>query len=335
MTTAGARDPHALTSWHADWSGLRALVVGLGAAGFAAVDTLVELGADVLVVAEHATDDALRLVDVIGARAVVSALEPPPGAVAAFDAQLVVVSPGVAPDAPLLVAAREGGIPVWGDVELAWRVRDKVRAAEWLAVGGAGATLATDLLLHVLAANGVRVAVVGDDAPAVLDAVRDPGGFDALVVQLGERQLRHAADWPVSPLAGVVTAAGDAVPAVLGRLYANTRLACVYNKADLATQRMVEDAEVVEGARAVGFDAGTPGPSDLGVVDGIVVDRAFHDDRHRSALELTTRGELEAVGLGDGAGLTAVLAASALARAVGVPPGAIGAAIATFASRRE
>ena len=38
-----------LTSWHADWRGLRVAVLGLGVTGFAVADTLAELGADVLV----------------------------------------------------------------------------------------------------------------------------------------------------------------------------------------------------------------------------------------------------------------------------------------------
>ena len=80
-------------------------------------------------------------------------------------------------------------------------------------------------------------------------------------------------------------------------VYDNTRVACVYNKADAATRAMVEDAEVVEGARAIGFDLGVPGPSDLGVVDGILVDRAFLEDRRTSALELTTVAELAEQGL--------------------------------------
>ena len=40
-----------LTSWHADWRGLRVAVFGLGVTGFAVADTLLELGAEVLVVA--------------------------------------------------------------------------------------------------------------------------------------------------------------------------------------------------------------------------------------------------------------------------------------------
>ena len=38
---------------------------------------------------------------------------------------LVVTSPGWRPDQALLAAAKRQHIPVWGDVELAWRLRDR------------------------------------------------------------------------------------------------------------------------------------------------------------------------------------------------------------------
>ncbi|MGB3374013.1 MAG: UDP-N-acetylmuramoyl-L-alanine--D-glutamate ligase, partial [Microbacterium sp.] len=57
-----------LTSWHADWSGLRVAVLGLSVTGFSAADTLAELGADVLVLSEDASEEYARLVPVIGAR---------------------------------------------------------------------------------------------------------------------------------------------------------------------------------------------------------------------------------------------------------------------------
>ncbi len=103
-------------------------------------------------------------------------------------------------------------------------------------------------------------------------------------------------------------------------VYARTRVACVYNKADVATREMVEDAEVVEGARAIGFDLGVPGPSDLGVVDGILVDRAFLEERATSALELTTVADLAARGLAAPHMVANILAASALARSLGATP---------------
>ncbi len=113
-------------------------------------------------------------------------------------------------------------------------------------------------------------------------------------------------------------------------VYENTRVACVYNKSDAATREMVEEAEVVEGCRAIGFDLGVPGPSDLGVVDGILVDRAFHEDRRASALELTTVAELAARDLAAPHIVANILAAAALARSLDVEPAAIRAAVLAF-----
>ena len=113
-------------------------------------------------------------------------------------------------------------------------------------------------------------------------------------------------------------------------MYNHTRVACVYNKADLATREMVEEADVIEGARAIGFDLGVPGPSDLGVVDGIVVDRAFLVERRTSALELTTIDELRELGLAAPHVVANILAASALARSLDVPPEAIATALREF-----
>ncbi len=57
------------------------------------------------------------------------------------------------------------------------------------------------------------------------------------------------------------------------------RSAAVYNLADDVTLRMVEEADVVEGCRAIGFTLGAPSVSMLGVVEDVLVDRAFVEDR--------------------------------------------------------
>ena len=334
-----------LTSWHADWTGLRVAVLGLGMTGFAAADTLVELGASVLVVAAKAPEETSDLVGVIGAELL---LEPDLGTVPArlaeFDAELVVVSPGFHPDHALLLWAAERGIAVWGDIELAWRVRDKVNAAEWITVTGTnGKTTTVQLATHLLAAAGHRVAAVGNIGIPVLDAVRDPTGFDVLVVELSSYQLHwinRNAEGALYPLASVCLNLADdhidwhgsaeAYAAAKGKVYQNTRIACVYNLADDATRQMVEQADVVDGCRAIGFGLGAPGPSDLGVVDGIIVDRAFHEDRRNAALELTTHGELATAGLAAPHSVANVLAASALVRAYGVPAETVRDALATF-----
>ena len=114
------------------------------------------------------------------------------------------------------------------------------------------------------------------------------------------------------------------------RVYQNTKAVCVYNRADSETLRMVEDADVVEGARAIGFGLDAPGLSDFGVVDGILCDRAFLDDRATTALELTTLHELAEAGLDAPHIVANILAASALARSYGVTTGVIHEALRTF-----
>ncbi|WP_382306149.1 UDP-N-acetylmuramoyl-L-alanine--D-glutamate ligase [Herbiconiux sp. UC225_62] len=349
MTDAAASRPESLTSWHADWSGLRVAVLGLGVTGFSVADTLTELGASVLVVAAGAKKEYADLVPVIGAKLVLAPAGEVPAELADFEPELVVASPGYHPDDALIVWAQGAGTPVWGDVELAWRLRDKVvrpdgRPADWIAVTGTnGKTTTVQLTASMLLAAGNRVAPCGNIGIPVLDAIRDPQGFDVLVVELSSYQLHSTSS--MSPYASVVLNVADdhldwhgsfeAYAAAKARVYTNTQVACVYNKADERTMRMVEDADVVEGARAIGFGLGVPGPSDFGVVDGILCDRAFLDDRRDAALEIVTVDELRMRGLAAPHTVADVLAASALARSYGAPIEALRSALASFTLDRH
>lgn len=331
-------------------------VFGVGVTGFAVADTLVELGAEVLVVAGKASDEHIQLLEVIGARLELQADESVvPDALTEFDAELVVVSPGYHPDHALLLWAAENGaagrgIPVWGDIELAWRVRDKVvrpdgSPADWICITGTnGKTTTTQLTATMLVAGGLRAAPAGNIGIPVLDAVRDPSGFDVLVVELSSYQLHWIngnAGGELQPLASVCLNLDDdhldwhgskqGYRDAKAKVYANTRVACVFNQGDLATREMVEDAEVQDGARAIGFGLGMPGPSDLGLVEDILVDRAFLEERRDSALELCTLDDLRASGLGTPHGIANTLAAAALARAADVAPAAIRDAVRSFA----
>jgi UDP-N-acetylmuramoylalanine--D-glutamate ligase len=328
-----------LTSWHSDWAGLRVGVLGLGVTGFSVADTLAELGCAVLVLAERIDDRYRLMLEVIGADlAPPGPLTEPPAELLELDPELLVVSPGFHPDHPIILWAQQRGIPVWGDVELAWRLRDKVgsdgagKPAEWIAVTGTnGKTTTVQLAAAMLAAAGLRVAPCGNIGVPVLDAVRDPQGFDVFVVELSSYQLHSTSS--MSPWAAVCLniaedhldwhGSMEAYIAAKARVYTNTRVACVYNLGDERTREMVEEADVVEGARAVGFGLGVPGPSDFGIVDGILVDRAFHQDRRNSALEITTVTDLAVRGLGAPHTIADVLAASALARSFDVPIEAI------------
>jgi UDP-N-acetylmuramoylalanine--D-glutamate ligase len=112
----------------------------------------------------------------------------------------------------------------------------------------------------------------------------------------------------------------EAYAADKGRVYEGNRVACVYNVADKATEDLVREADVEEGCRAIGFTLGTPAPGQVGVVEGILVDRAFVEDRQKNAQELA---EVSDVNPSAPHNIANALAAAALARAFGVPAAAV------------
>lgn len=251
---------------------------------------------------------------------------------------LVVTSPGWRPDHPLLASAIGAGIPVWSEIELAWRLRaDRAGGggpAPWLGVTGTnGKTTTVGMLTSILEAAGQRVAEVGNVGTPVLEAALDPD-VDVLAVELSSFQLRFTHTVALEA-AAVLNVAPDHLDwhgslaryaADKGRIFARARVACIYNTGDPVTRGLVEEADVADGCRAVGFSLGAPGRAELGVVDDLLVDRAFHaaaDDpaRHGHADELATLDDLARLGGGGGAPPHVVanaLAAAALARAHGV-----------------
>ncbi|HRO29389.1 MULTISPECIES: UDP-N-acetylmuramoyl-L-alanine--D-glutamate ligase [Micrococcaceae] len=336
-STAGHPRLDDLTTWDADWSGLRVVVAGLGLSGFSAADTLAELGADVVVVdgrdspENRARADTLRIV---GVREVLLGEDHARSLpdVGGSPAELVVTSPGWRPDQPLLAAAADAGVPVWGDVELAWRVRERAgrKTADWLVVTGTnGKTTTVGMVESMLLAAGLRAVACGNVGTPILDAIRDPEGWDVIAVELSSFQLHWTHH--IEPAASaVLNVAEDHVDwhgsfaaycADKARIYEHTREACIFNEAQPETMRMVEQADVQEGCRAVSFTTDTPGLSMVGVVDGILVDRAFLDERAHQALEL---GHLEDLGpIAPRHQVANALAAAALVRAIGVPPEAV------------
>jgi UDP-N-acetylmuramoylalanine--D-glutamate ligase len=211
--------------------------------------------------------------------------------------------------------------------------------APWLVVTGTnGKTTTVQLATAMLIADGKRAIACGNVGVPVLDAIRDPVGWDALVVELSSFQLHYTDSMSAHSSVCLNVAADhldwhgseEAYSAAKAKVYNATQVAAVYNRADPATLSMVEEADVVDGCRAIGFDLGIPGLSDFGVVEGILCDRAFGEDRHSTALELATVDELRLVGLGSPHMVSNVLAAAALVRSIGTSVVAVHDALLSF-----
>ncbi|MYV57913.1 UDP-N-acetylmuramoyl-L-alanine--D-glutamate ligase [Streptomyces sp. SID3212] len=309
-----------------NWQGKRVTVAGLGVSGIPAARVLSGLGAEVTVVNDG--DDERSRTQAAGLEKLGVTVRLGDGDTLPAGTELVVTAPGWRPDKPLFTAAAAAGVEVWGDVELAWRLRGP-GAAPWLAVTGTnGKTTTVRMLASILTAAGLRTAAVGNIGVSLLDAVAGDETYDVLAVELSSYQL-HWAPSLRAHSAAVLNLAPDhldwhgsmeAYAADKGRIYEGNRIACVYNVADPATEDLVRAADVEEGCRAIGFTLGTPGPSQLGVVDGILVDRAFVENRRDQAQELAHVTDVDPPAPHN---IANALAAAALARAYGVAPTAV------------
>ncbi|MCS3491419.1 UDP-N-acetylmuramoylalanine--D-glutamate ligase [Arthrobacter sp. JUb119] len=346
MSVDAGKSLDSLTSWDADWKGLRVVVAGLGLSGFSAADTLIELGAIVTVI--DGRDDQLNqqraeTLKIVGAHEVllgdgnVQALPLVDGK----PAQLVMVSPGWNPRNPVIAEAESEGIEIWSDIELAWRVQNRAghTAPQWLAITGTnGKTTTVGMTEAILRADGLKAISVGNVGTPILDAVREPVDYDVFAVELSSFQLHYTHS--ISPLASVVLNLAedhvdwhggfDNYKAAKAKIYERTQVAAIFNAADERTITMVENAEVIEGCRAIGFTTDTPAVSMVGVVEGLLVDRAFIEERKTSAVELIALKDIGEIVPRHTAANAA--AAAALTRAYGVNAEAVAAGLANFDS---
>lgn len=149
------------------------LVVGLARSGLAAAALLREHGIEVI----GADSGAARDVSF-------EARFETDGVALLERVRCVVKSPGVPPRAPVVAAARERGLPVLGEVELAWRALPN----EVIAVTGTnGKTTVTELLGHLHRTAAVPVAVAGN-VGAPYAAVRAPAST-TVVLEASSFQL--------------------------------------------------------------------------------------------------------------------------------------------------
>ncbi|CAA9381961.1 MAG: UDP-N-acetylmuramoylalanine--D-glutamate ligase [uncultured Propionibacteriaceae bacterium] len=306
------------------WPQAHVVVAGIGVSGFAAADGLLEFGARVTVLDDDDNDansDKAKLLQVLGGTVRLG-----PGSTRELpaDADLVITT-GWSPATPLLVTAAARGVPIWSEVELAWRLSRPRKVIPWLGVTGTnGKTTTTQMLESMLRAAGLRTAAVGNIGRPIMEIVLDPEPYDVLAVELSSHQLHWSNSLSLHSAAvlnlhadhlewhGSAQAYRDAK----AKIYQRVQASCVYNVADSQTEQMVEEAEVVEGARAIGFTLGIPGLSMVGVVDDLIVDRAFVEQRRDSALELAKISDVTPAAPHN---VEDALAAAALARSFGVP----------------
>jgi UDP-N-acetylmuramoylalanine--D-glutamate ligase len=315
-----------------DWT---VVVLGIGVAGFACADALLRAGANVTVLDQSSSTEAIKraqILETLGAKVSLNATELP-------IADLVITSPGLPPQHSWLKHYERNQTPIWGELELAWRFRDPT--VPWLLVSGTnGKTTTTLMAQSILTAAGLSSKAIGNIGFAAIDAVTDGLSYDVFVVEVGVQQLPYVNS--ISPLAAVMLNIApdhidhfgslDEYRRVKAKLFQNTVVAAIYNDEDPATMKMVEEADVIAGCRAIGFTRNIPARSMVGVVEDLIVDRAFIVERATNAQELASILDVHPFAPHN---VSNALAAAALTRAFGVPASAISQGLRSFEPARH
>ena len=167
-------------------------MVGLGASGMAAVRFLHELGADIIV-SEAAGRDQVKPADLAALEAMGVSMECGGHTQSFFrDADLIVPSPGVPLDLPVIAGSRNRGATVAGELALA---AGRITAPVIGVTGSNGKTTVTSLIGHLLQSAGRQVFVGGNIGKPVLDYVRGPQQAETVVLELSSFQLEIAGEF--------------------------------------------------------------------------------------------------------------------------------------------
>jgi UDP-N-acetylmuramoylalanine--D-glutamate ligase len=293
----------------------RVLVAGAGITGIACAKALERKGATVAVVDE-------RISELEGFRV----FEPVKVTISDFD--YLLVSPGWREDHPLIVRAKEAGLAIINEIDFAWSL--KRQSQKWLALTGTnGKTSTVELTAEMLRRGGISAIACGNVGTTVIEAVESAENFDCLVLELSSFQLHWTED-PTFVASAILNIAEDHVD-WHGSFdaYARDKIS-ILEKSTTAILNG-DDSEIVIRTshwkgRKVFFSLDTPAPGEIGVVEELLVDRAFVADTQEAAIF----SELNEVKPTVPHNVSNALAAAGLARTAGVAHEAIREAIVAF-----
>ena len=301
-------------------------VLGAGRSGKAAAAALLDLGKQVTIHDDFATDDEPAIAELVHRGALLRLGEQ---AVELGDAQAIVVSPGVAPDHPLLTRAATEGIPARAELELGWLLAD---GAPIVAITGTnGKTTVTMLIQRIFEDAGIRSVAAGNIGLPLCEAVRADADAakTVYVVEVSSFQLETVDQFTpqVAVILNVTPDHLDRHPTLEAYARAKARLTdrqspdqvLVVNQDDPFCQAIAARTR----ARTMRFSLERP------VDDGVRLDgdRIVLEQPNDAPQPILTAGELQMIGQHN---IANSMAAACAALAMGVAPQAIASTLRNF-----
>ena len=252
------------------------------------------------------------------------------------DFEAVVISPGWRQDHPLVAQILNSPIEMLNEIDIAWSLRaERAPGQKWIALTGTnGKTTTVEMTAAILQAAGIKAVACGNVGDTVIDAVDRDDAYDVLVLELSSFQL-HWARQAHFEAAAILNIADDHLD-WHGSFdaYADAKFS-ILDRAEIAILN-ADDAPIVTRAnrftgRKVFFSLDTPAPGEIGVVEELLVDRAFVADPQQASMICELADIVPTVPHN----VSNALAAAALARAINVPHEAIQKALHDFRPGRH
>jgi len=305
------------------FDGQKILILGAGVTGNAVARSLIKRGAVITVADKNPeTKSDYKIIDT--------------EKVSIKDYDSVVVSPGWRQDHPLIVQAQKSGIELLNEVDLAWHIRSEIAPKQkWLALTGTnGKTTTVEMVAAMLQCGGLNAAACGNVGDTVIDAVDSATPFDVLVLELSSFQL-HWSTQAQFVASAILNIADDHID-WHGSFeeYAKAKVS-ILNRTSTAILNADDGAILTRTSQWQGkkvfYSLDTPGPGEIGLVEELLVDRAFVQDPQEAEMF----AELKDVNPTIPHNVSNALAAAGLARSVGVPHANIRVAIQGFRPGRH
>jgi UDP-N-acetylmuramoylalanine--D-glutamate ligase len=306
-----------------NFSGQRILILGAGVTGLVVARSLSKHGAVISI-----ADDQISSVDGFDVANSKSY------DVKNFDA--VIVSPGWRPDHPLIIDATSAGIKIMNEIDLAWILRAELAPNQrWIALTGTnGKTTTVEMTAAMLREGGISAIACGNVGTTVLESVESAENYQVLVLELSSFQLHWLREATFVAVAILNIAPdhvdwhGDFESYAAAKLSILDRSSTgVFNASDPEVLTRTAGWQ----GRKVFFSLDTPNPGEIGVVEELLVDRAFVVDPQEAAMIAEVLEVVPTVPHS----VSNALAAAGLARAVGVDHESIRRAIKNFKPGRH
>jgi UDP-N-acetylmuramoylalanine--D-glutamate ligase len=283
------------------FEGRKFLVLGAGVTGLAVADAIKNRKA-IVTITDDVWHDAIK-----------------PSAIDLKDFDAAVVSPGWKLDHPLIISLLASELEILNEVDLAWQIRCEIAPHQkWLALTGTnGKTTTVEMTAAILQGAGLKAVACGNVGDTVIAAVDRSQPYDYLVLELSSFQLHWSKDAQFVS-AAILNIAQDHLDWHGDfNSYADAKFSILQNS-ELGILN-ADDSQVVLRAntwpgRKIFFSLDTPAPGEMGVVEELLIDRAFVLDPQEAGMIC----ELTDVKPTVPHNVSNALAASALARSVGV-----------------